>query len=201
MARHFATVYDYIMNPFETLIVGRMRRQLLKQAKGEVLEIGSGTGINFPLYDPNAVASITAIEPNPFMIEKSKDRIKQDRVTIPISILQAKAERLPFKDNSFDCAVITLVLCSVIDAEQVLREIQRVCKPGGNILFVEHVQPANPILRVIAKMATPLWKRICDGCHLNRETVKSIQENGLDISEFSQHAMGIFVRLTGVNRK
>jgi ubiquinone/menaquinone biosynthesis C-methylase UbiE len=197
MSKRFASIYDKIMNPFEKAGIGKLRNRLVSQAKGDVLEIGSGTGINFPLY--RQASSLTAIEPNPFMIEQSK--LRAEGIKMPIKILESKGEKLPFKDNSFDSIVITLVLCSVMHPKQVLLELQRVCKADGQILILEHVKPDNRVLQFVAEIATPFWRRICDGCHLNRNTVSSILESQIEVKNYRTYALGIFAEIVGINRK
>lgn len=191
MKRTFAVYYDSFMKPFENKYITSWRKQLLSHAKGTVLEIGAGTGINFPLY--KNCENVIALEPNPYMILKSQAREKQ--AIVPIEIVEGMAEKLPFYDEQFDTVVVTLVLCSVQDPAQVLSEIKRVLKPEGQILILEHVEMEKSFFSRIQKLITPLWKHICDGCHLNRNTEKTILESGFTIRSKTLHLSGFAVSL------
>lgn len=191
MNRTFARFYDSFMEPLEKKYIMKWRKELLLNAKGKVLEIGAGTGINFPLYQD--CEDVYAIEPNPFMIEKAE---KQKRVSrIPISIIESRAEQLPFPDEHFDTIVVTLVLCSVDEPKKALEEMVRVLKPNGKVLFLEHVEMDHPIFTKLQNLITPLWKRICDGCHLNRNTEKVIRNSGLQILSKQSHLSGFALSL------
>jgi ubiquinone/menaquinone biosynthesis C-methylase UbiE len=177
MKKLFARYYDGFMNPIENKYISRWRKELLTHAKGKVLEIGAGTGINFPLY--TQCTNVTAIEPNPYMIEKAELRKKQ--ASVPITIIEGKAEKLPFQNEQFDTIVVTLVLCSVNDQRIALEEMKRVLKPNGTVLFLEHVEMEQKVYSGLQKIVTPVWKHICDGCHLNRKTEKSIIDSGFKV--------------------
>lgn len=132
MSRLFAKWYDFFMNPLERKKFKGIRNELMKKAIGNVLELGAGTGINFPLYEYNVVEKVTAIEPSPYMNKRSAAKIQQ--AAVPIEIVQASAEELPFADNTFDTVVATLVFCTIPNPEKALLELKRVCKPDGRIL-------------------------------------------------------------------
>jgi ubiquinone/menaquinone biosynthesis C-methylase UbiE len=185
----FANCYDFFMSPLESRKFKEIRRELLRSASGKVLEIGSGTGINFPLYE--SVERVTAIEPNQHMIEKSI--LKKKLSSIPIEIINAGAEKLPFEDNHFDSVVATLVFCTIPDVESAIKEIMRVCKPGGKILLFEHVKMGNPFLAKLQDWLTPAWRRICDGCCLNRNTLHLIRKNGVEVIEMKKFYQDLFI--------
>ncbi|MDQ0253036.1 ubiquinone/menaquinone biosynthesis C-methylase UbiE [Evansella vedderi] len=191
MEKIFASVYDTFMGPIERKYITKWRRELLTQAKGKVLEIGAGTGINFPLYE--RCDEVIALEPNPFMIEKGKARVK--KASVPVKIVEGMAEKLPFAEEEFDTIVVTLVLCSVGDPKKALAEMKRVLKANGTILLIEHVKMNQPLLRVIQNMLTPVWKHLCDGCHLNRNTEKTIIESGLTIIHKKTYFSGLAITL------
>lgn len=190
LKKAFAAYYDGFMKPLEKKLITSWRKKLLLEARGEVLEIGAGTGINFPLYEN---CTVTALEPNLHMIEKSEGRKKQAKV--PITIVEGIGEVLPFKDKQFDTVVITLVLCSVQDPIQTLSEVKRVLRPDGKILILEHVEMEQPLFKGLQRMMTPLWKKVCDGCHLNRNTEKTIQNSGLHIKEKTSHLSGFAISI------
>lgn len=158
-------------------------------ACGRVLEIGAGTGINFPLY--KKAERVDAIEPNQAMIEKSLSR--KNVASVPILIHQQSAEELEFTDNTFDSAVATLVFCTIPNPEQALAEIKRVCKPQAKILFFEHVKMEQPALAFAQEALNPLWVRICDGCHLNRDTLQAIRDSGMKITNVTPFYKGLFL--------
>lgn len=191
LGRMFAKGYDFFMRPLEKKRFKEIREELLVKANGCVLEIGSGTGINFPLY--KSVKKVVATEPSTYMIERSQEKLKQSPVKI--ELVQAGAEKLPFPDNSFDTVVATLVLCTIPNPNQAMIEMLRVCKPGGKLLFFEHVKMDNQFLACLQEVLTPAWKKICDGCCLNRDTLTLIKGNDLLINEIKSYYNGLFLSL------
>ncbi|MEK3853727.1 class I SAM-dependent methyltransferase [Cytobacillus sp. FSL H8-0458] len=189
MSSLFPSLYDLAMQPLEKRKFQKIRSEILNMADGRVLEIGAGTGINFPLYQK--ADRVDAIEPNQAMIEKSLSR--KNAASVPIHIHRQSAEELEFADNTFDSAVATLVLCTIPNPEQALTEIKRVCKPQAKILFFEHVKMAQPALGFAQDALNPLWKRICDGCHLNRDTLQTIQDSGMKITNVTAYYKGLFL--------
>lgn len=194
MSRLFANGYDYFMRPLEKRKFKQIRRELIAKAHGQVLEIGAGTGVNFPFYQH--VEKVTAIEPNPYMIDNSQS--KQNEATIPIELIQATAENLPFPDNTFDTVVATLVFCTIPDPETAILEIIRVCKPSARVLFFEHVKMDNKFLAVLQECLTPGWKKICDGCCLNRDTLGLIKSHHLKIVKVNNYYNGLFISVEAV---
>ncbi|SDO10530.1 class I SAM-dependent methyltransferase [Alkalicoccus daliensis] len=189
----FAKLYDPLMKPLDIILIYKVRNRLLQKAYGEVLEIGSGTGLNFPHY-PSAAEQITAIEPQRKLRDKSLPRAI--RAGNSITVHEGIAEALPYPDNSFDTVVNTLVFCTIPEPEKAMKEIVRTVKPGGTVLFYEHVQPKNEVMRAVFNKATPLWKRICDGCHLNRDTETLIRNSPLEIVEKQASLNEIFIEIT-----
>src|SRR5699024_1481569 len=151
-----------------------IRRNLLSQTKGRVLEIGSGTGANFPYYQ--AGVTVDAIEPNAFMIKKSEE--KKRAALVPITTHEGDAESLPFEDNTFDSVIATLVYYTIQHPLRVLSENQRVAQPGAPILFFEHARMENQLSGLIQAILTPALKKVSDGCHLNRDTQHLIKQSG-----------------------
>lgn len=198
MSTLFPTLYDFFMRPLEKRKFISIRSHLLAKASGNVLELGSGTGINFPFYGRD-VQSLTAIEPNPHMTNRANEN--KAKAEVPIEIVQAGAESLPFEDNAFDTVVATLVFCTIPDAEKALQEMKRVCKPNGTILMFEHVKLKNPVLSRLQDWLTPTWKKICDGCCLNRETEKLVEKNGFTIVDIKEFYNGLFITMEIQNNK
>lgn len=183
------------MRPLEKNRFKRIRKELLAKATGHVLEIGSGTGINFPLY--RTVEKVVAIEPSPYMIEQSKTR--RGHAVVPIEMVQTGAEELPFAADTFDTVVATLVLCTIPDPEKAFLEMRRVCKPGGKILLFEHIKMENRFLAALQDWLTPAWRKICDGCCLNRSTLNLL--TGTNIVEVKKYYKGLFVFAMAENVK
>lgn len=189
MSSSFARWYDFFMSPLEKLKFKRIRAELLESAKGRVLELGSGTGINFPLY--RGVDHVMAIEPSQHMINRSREKHKL--AVVPIEIVRASAEQLPFEDNTFDTVVATLVFCTIPNMEKAIEEMKRVCKPEGEILLFEHVKMENKALSTLQNMLTPTWMKICDGCCLNRETLNAFRAHGMSIEKIEKFYKDLFI--------
>ena len=172
----FAALYDPLGVAMERGWMGRRRERLLSGARGEVLEIGGGTGTNLPHY--GGVDRVTVVEPDPFMRKRLGPKSRAARV--PVEVSAAGAEALPFADGSFDTVVSTLVLCTVPDQESALREIRRVLRPDGRLLFIEHIRASGSMARWQDRIE-PLWKRLLAGCHPNRDTVATIERTGFEM--------------------
>jgi ubiquinone/menaquinone biosynthesis C-methylase UbiE len=175
----FAALYDPLGASAERRWMGGRRRRLLAGARGAVLEIGGGTGANLAHY--RDVDRVTIAEPDPFMRNKIGPKLEDARV--PVEVAAAGAEALPFPDGSFDTVVSTLVLCTVPDQEAALDEVRRVLRPGGRLLFIEHVRATGSAARWQDRLE-PLWRRLLGGCHPNRDTVAAIEEAGFEIETF-----------------
>ncbi|HUY79176.1 MAG TPA: class I SAM-dependent methyltransferase [Ktedonobacterales bacterium] len=165
----------------ETRFMLPLRREVAGLARGLVLEVGAGNGLNFAYYDPARVERVEATEPDATMLGYARERAAS--APAPIHLTQATAERLPFADETFDSAVATLVFCSVGDPLRGLREARRVLKPGGALLLVEHVRSRNPILGAIQTVATPLTRRLIGNCHWNRDTAQTVSDAGFTIEQ------------------
>lgn len=142
------------------------RRRVLSSAAGDVLEIGFGAGANLPFY-PDHIRRLTAIEPDVDFGNHARKAIAAS--PIDVDLHPHAAEALPFADDSFDCVVSTLTLCSLADPARALHEIQRVLKPGGRFVFMEHGLADHPHVRRWQHRLTPVFNAIACGCHLNRD--------------------------------
>jgi len=145
--------------------VSKYRKRLLQDVRGEVLEIGFGTGLNLGYY-PEEIQSLTTVEVNAGMNERAKKRIEQAPFQVDSRV--ANGDCLPFADESFDSVVSTWTLCSIARINQALQEIYRVLKPTGEFFFIEHGLSDNPKVQVWQNRLTPIQKIVGDGCHLNR---------------------------------
>lgn len=197
MGKMFALFYDKLMGPLEKKWIARVRKKIVSGLEGNVLEIGAGTGANFPYYSKVKVERLVTLEPNPYMLDQAKRRAKE--FELPVEFHQGMAETLPFNDDEFDTVVATLVLCSVSDPQKVFQEMRRVCKQGGKIVLFEHVRTESKSLAALQDVLTPTWKRLCDGCHLNRDTGRYMKESGIKMVKEKKYFKGIFVEYEGVN--
>ncbi len=158
-----------------------VRREVIGQARGVVLEVGAGSGLNFHLYEPGQVERVEAIEPDATMLRYARERL--DKAPVPITLTQAPAEVLPFGDATFDSVVGTLVFCSVGNPARALAEIRRVLKPGGALLLFEHVRSEHKAAARIQTMVTPLTTRMAGNCHWNRDTAQAVAQAGFEITD------------------
>jgi ubiquinone/menaquinone biosynthesis C-methylase UbiE len=154
----------------------KYKQQLFADLSGTVLEIGSGTGANLRFLRPEGVRLI-GVDPNPFM--QSYLRWEARRLGMSIEFHIGTADSLPVADNSVDAVISTLVLCCVNSQQRSLQEVLRVLRPGGKLIFIEHVAASRGSwLRCIQDLLTPLWKRLGDGCCPNRETGVELERAG-----------------------
>jgi ubiquinone/menaquinone biosynthesis C-methylase UbiE len=178
----FAATYDRMSRKSEEAGVRALRQDLLADAFGNVLEIGAGTGTNLPHYDGN-VASLVITEPEPAMLRRLQQKVREQA---PLAkVLRAPAEDLPFEDGTFDTVVSTLVLCGVDDQERALREARRVLRPGGRLLFMEHVRSDDPALARFQDRMNWLNRLIVD-CDCNRPTLTTIERAGFHVSRLDR---------------
>ncbi|GAB4073707.1 hypothetical protein GCM10028778_12100 [Barrientosiimonas marina] len=155
------------------------------------MEVGSGTGINFPYY-VNA-EQVTAVEPNPDMLKKSLRRLKnRDQ---PIHTHVGEAEDLPFPDNTFDTVIGTLVFCTIPEPDKAFAEIRRALKPDGKLLLFEHVRLEQKTLGKLQDILTPLWKHVCDGCCLNRNTLNMAKKADFHVENVQSMYKGLFLTI------
>lgn len=172
--RIFAALYDRMMASTEDAGLRERRRALVGQAQGRVLEIGAGTGLNLEHYGPDAT-DLVLTEPEEPMARRLRARLTRGE------IVSAPADRLPFPDGSFDTVVSTLVLCTVPDQERALAEIRRVLKPGGRLLFLEHVRSHDPGLARWQDRIRPFWRHLGHGCNPNRDTAAALARAGFEV--------------------
>ena|SRR5690349_6688890 len=188
--RLFALTYDRQLARAEDAGLRAMRLRLLAGAGGDVLEIGGGTGANLPCYGP-AVRTLTVTEPEPPMLRRLERRVQEHGVLKhgpATRVLRAPAEDLPFGDGSFDVAVSTLVLCGVRDQPRALRELRRVLRPGGRLLFLEHVRSADPGTARLQDRVNWL-NRLMVCCDCNRPTLDAIRRSGFTVTELEHTAL------------
>jgi ubiquinone/menaquinone biosynthesis C-methylase UbiE len=180
--RIFAGVYDRLMAGEEKAGLAELRKRVVGQAAGRVLEIGGGTGANLPYYGSN-VEALTITEPAEPMARRLEGKLREQPVTA--DVMRAPAEQLPFEDDSFDTAVSTLVLCTVDDQDRSLGELRRVLKPGGQLLFIEHVRSDSPRQARWQDRVNPVHRVIGCGCNCNRDTLARIKAADFAVGELA----------------
>ena len=177
--RILALVYDPFLWLGEHAGMRRRRSTLLHGAVGRVVEIGAGTGLNVEHY-PDAIAELILAEPDPAMRRRLARRVqRRSRIA---RIVDSPAERLPLPDASVDTIVSTLVLCTVDEPERALREIARVLRPDGQLLFIEHVRARSRFLAACQDHLFEPWRRFAGGCRCNRPTVELMRACGFEVS-------------------
>jgi ubiquinone/menaquinone biosynthesis C-methylase UbiE len=166
----------------EKAVLREHRKALVGRVAGRVIEIGGGTGANLPFYG-SAVEELVITEPEQPMAHRLEHKLAG--YSLPVQVVGARAEELPFEDQSFNFAVSTLVLCTVDDPGRALSEIHRLLKPGGRLLFLEHVRSDEPRLARWQDRLHGLQFRFGHGCHCNRRTLESIEGAGFRVAELT----------------
>ncbi|MDQ3317636.1 MAG: class I SAM-dependent methyltransferase [Actinomycetota bacterium] len=192
----FGRLYDPAMELPENLGLRRLREETLRGVHGRVLELGVGTGRNLPLY-PSAVEHLFGIDPEEVMLGRAEKRAR--RLPFPVELLLVSAEELPFDDGSFDAVVTTLVFCTVPDPPTALSEVRRVLKRGGEFRLLEHVRMEREPVAWLQERATPLWKRVAGGCHLDRDTLAAVREAGFEVERVERHLDGLMLTVFARN--
>ncbi len=178
--RLFAAMYDRMLEGAERAGLADRRRELLSQVRGRVLELGAGTGHNLQFY-PGTIEELVLTEPEEPMAKRLEARLAQHGHSG--RVVRAPAEALPFPDDSFDTVVSTLVLCTVKDPERSLAEIDRVLRPGGALLFLEHVRSSDQRIARWQDRLHGIWLRFGHGCNCNRPTPDLIQRSALELEQ------------------
>lgn len=191
MSRFFAASFDLFQWPVERLGFRALRQRAVSDLTGRVLDLGAGTGLNFPYYGPST--KVTAVEPDPDMRRRALKRAEASRT--PIQLIDARAEELPFPDHSFDAAVITLVLCSVGDVDRSLAELCRVLRPGAPVRLIEHVRAPQAPVAALQEALTPLQRHLAGNCHLDRRTAEALRAAGFVTHQCRSHLAGSLLEL------
>lgn len=155
------------------------RERLIPLAKGKVLEIGIGTGLNLSFYKPESIQHLVAIDPS--MDNWNAKKIDALKLPFNFEFIQAFAEKLPFENHSFDTVVITYTLCSIPDTYSAFQEIRRVLKTGGRLLFCEHGRAPDHSVERFQNFINPAWRKVGGGCNLNRDIPDLIQSGGFQL--------------------
>jgi len=183
-----AFLYDQMEGLVERFSYGQWRKLLWEKLEGDkVLEVGVGTGKNFPYYPMGT--HITAIDFSPKMLKRAWDRASKDNIKVELQ--QMDIQEIEFEDNSFDTVVGSFVFCSVPDPVRGLEEVKRVVKPGGKVILLEHVLSANRILAGLMNLVNPFIQYTM-GPNINRRTVQNVIDSGLVVERVTNLKAGIF---------
>ncbi len=158
----------------------RQREKVVPLAHGRVLEIGIGSGLNFPYYDASNVTKLWGLDPSPEMTQMAEKVARA--VPFDVEFIGLPGDEIPLEDDSVDTVLITYTLCTIPDTQPALRQMARVLKPGGNLIFCEHGAAPDPSVRRWQDRINPIWKRLGGGCHLNRAIPDLIKEGGFRIT-------------------
>lgn len=161
--------------------VRRQRAKVVPRARGRVLEVGIGSGLNAPYYDRSRVSAIVGLDPSGAMRQRAERRVRE--AGLQVEFIGLSAEKIPQPDASFDSVLITYTLCSIPDPLAALAEMRRVLKPEGRLIFCEHGRAPDASVRRWQDRLTPLWRRIGGGCHLNRDIPALLAAGGFDCGE------------------
>ena len=175
-------IYDIAMMPLEAWVLKKMRSAIMPCAYGDVLEVGIGTGVNLRYYNPEKIRSLTGLD-------RQCSQELERRAGKNFTFFRGNVEEMPFAEGQFDTVVATLLFCTA-DIEKSMSEIQRVLKPGGLFIFIEHVRPSGARAGKFVDFANPAWTRIADGCNLNRRTDEVLRQSCF--SDLTLRESGVF---------
>lgn len=165
-----------------------LRRTVVPRARGVVLELGLGSGLNLPLYDPAQVSRVYGLEPEAAMLAKARRRTA--RSPAPVTVLPESAEAVSLDAGSVDTVLVTFSLCTIPDVAAALREARRVLRPQGRLLFCEHGRSPDPAVFRRQAWIEPAWKRVFGGCHLTRDIPALVEDGGFAIEELEADYLG-----------
>ena len=188
-------VFETAMKPLEAFRLTERRRGLLRSARGRVLEVGAGTGANLPFFRFSDIEEVVLTDRDLTPVIRRRARKLRRHAAdagARLTLVEAAVERLPFPAGSFDCVVATLVFCTVRDQEAALAEVRRVLRPGGLLLFIEHVRPPQPALARLFGLVNPAWGLLAGGCNLTRDTLGALRGIGLPPAKVGRFGRGIF---------
>ncbi len=175
--------------------IEELRGQVVPQARGRVFELGCGGGLNQKLYDPKLVTGFAAIDPSPAMLDDALKAAQEKGWQADIR--EGRGEAIPFEDDAFDTVVCTYTMCSVDNQALVLKEMRRILKPGGKLLFLEHGRSPEAKVYRHQRMIEPVWKRVMGNCHLTREVTAAVQRSGFEVQDTSNLYMDKMPRWAG----
>jgi ubiquinone/menaquinone biosynthesis C-methylase UbiE len=187
----FAWLYDLVMGLVERGPLSRWRRSTIRPARGCVLEVGAGTGLDFRYYEPGV--TVVGIDVDPAMLSRAGARAAAAQAAVLLVV--ADAEALPFRDATFDDAVVGMALCTIPHPDVTLAELRRTVRSSGAVRLLEHVRVPNHFVGRLQDWLTPAWRRVAGGCHLNRDTLAAVTRSGLEVERVATHARGLVLEI------
>ena len=175
--------------------IAALRAKIVPLAAGRVFEMGVGGGLNQPFYDTERVTGFSGIDPSGKLLDFARAAARERGWEGDIR--QGVGEAIPFDDSGFDTAVCTFTMCSVQDQSQVLREMHRILKPGGRLLFLEHGRAPDPGAARWQDRIEPVWKKVFGNCHLSREVADAVHAHGFAVEQIGQRYMERMPRFAG----
>lgn len=177
--------------------ISRHRQSLVPQAKGRVLEVGMGSGINLQHYNTDNIEFVWGLEPSQGMRKRAQKNLAQS--PIEVKWLDFPGEEIPLDNNSVDTVLLTYTLCSIPDWQRALEQMRRVLKPSGELLFSEHGTAPDPAVQKWQDRLNPVWKTFGGGCHLNRPIDKLLEQSGFEIKQLDTEYMNKVPKFVGYN--
>ena len=193
---------DYILPHVVDLSCGskpvrKQRAKVVPLARGRVLEVGMGSGLNLPFYDPERVELVWGLEPSEGMRHKARKNLA--RTPLEVRWLGLSGEEIPLEDSCADTVVMTYTLCSIADCETALAQMRRVLKPTGELLFIEHGAAPDPAVRRWQRRINPIWSRLSGGCNLHRRIPELLETAGFQVRALETMYLPGTPRITGFN--
>jgi SAM-dependent methyltransferase len=185
-------------------VIMKQRARIVPRARGRVLELGIGSGLNLPLYDPEGVEVVWGVDPSPEMYRIAQPRAAELAFPVRFFVRGADVPGLPLEAGSVDTVVVTYALCTIPDPVEALAEARRLLAPEGRLLFAEHGRSPDPSVRRWQERLTPAWSRMAGGCRLDRDPLASLSAAGFRVAEVdtgylpgwkpaSWHSLGVAV--------
>ena len=196
-------LYDkYVLPKFLDVACGskpilKQREKVVPHCIGRVLEVGMGSGLNLPYYNPSKIDIVFGLEPAPAMVALAKP--KADAVPFPVEFIDLPGEEIPLEDNSIDTVLLTYTLCTIPGAEAALAGMRRVLKPGGKLLFCEHGRAPDAAIEKWQNRIKGAWRHIAGGCNVNRDIPGLIKASGFNITDMDSMYLPSTPRVLGFN--
>lgn len=177
--------------------ISYQRKKVVPMAEGKVLEIGIGSGLNLPFYDKSKLDELWGLDPSEGLSEMAKQ--VADEEAMEVNFISAGAEEIPLPDNHFDSVLVTYTMCTIPEVHRANKEIQRVLKGNGRLIFCEHGEAPDKNIKKWQNRINPLWKKLAGGCNINRNIPSLIQESGFDIIDLEEMYLPNTPKIAGYN--